>query len=253
MQGQTTCSTTVLESLRIGNIDGQIAILSQAQVMLEGRAAKELSLAKSKVKTAVSRTGTKPKSGAAKKPAVREAKTSKASSVKAAPAKVKPAAAKPVKAAKTVKTVTRAATTSAAKAAKPSAIAKTEKPPVPVKVTTIVPLTPVVKEVAPRQPLTLPKRAADPAESPATAIASPEPSVIKPVPRPVQGTIQGSKHQQRADIPPAAGFTLVVDGHFKNQYDDAKAATSAGTELLGKFPMLRIEIYDAAHKKRTLI
>ena len=54
----------------------------------------------------------------------------------------------------------------------------------------------------------------------------------------------------RADMPPADGFTLLVDGHFKNQYDDLKGAEAAASELKGRFPMLRVEIYDAAKKTR---
>lgn len=56
---------------------------------------------------------------------------------------------------------------------------------------------------------------------------------------------------QRADIAPAEGFTLVVDGHFKTQYDDEPAAKAAAAELLTKYRMLQIEIYDAAKRERT--
>jgi hypothetical protein len=54
----------------------------------------------------------------------------------------------------------------------------------------------------------------------------------------------------RADLPPPDGFTLLVDGHFKNQFGDLKGAKAAATELKSRFPMLRIEIYDAARKER---
>jgi len=56
---------------------------------------------------------------------------------------------------------------------------------------------------------------------------------------------------QRADIAPTSGFSLVVDGHFKTHYDDADAAQKAGAELLGRFPMLQVLIYDAATKTRS--
>ena len=56
---------------------------------------------------------------------------------------------------------------------------------------------------------------------------------------------------QRADVAPADGFTLVVDGHYKAHYDDATAAQEAGAELLGRFPMLQVQIYDAAAKTRS--
>jgi hypothetical protein len=56
---------------------------------------------------------------------------------------------------------------------------------------------------------------------------------------------------QRADVAPADGFTLVVDGHFKTHYDSATAAQEAGAELFGRFPMLQVLIYDAATKTRS--
>lgn len=56
---------------------------------------------------------------------------------------------------------------------------------------------------------------------------------------------------QRADVPPADGFSLVVDGHFKSHYDNEKAAQGAGAELFGRFPMLQALIYDAATKTRS--
>jgi hypothetical protein len=56
---------------------------------------------------------------------------------------------------------------------------------------------------------------------------------------------------QRADVAPADGFSLVVDGHFKTRYDDERAAQEAGAELFGRFPMLQVMIYDAATKTRS--
>src|SRR5215469_13574861 len=51
--------------------------------------------------------------------------------------------------------------------------------------------------------------------------------------------------QQRADIPPVSGYNLLVDGHFKNQFGTLKQAKATATELKRRFPMLRVEIYDA--------
>ncbi|SFJ20186.1 hypothetical protein [Bradyrhizobium sp. cf659] len=56
---------------------------------------------------------------------------------------------------------------------------------------------------------------------------------------------------QRADVAPADGFSLVVDGHFKTRYDSETAARAAGAELLGRFPMLQILVYDAATGVRS--
>jgi hypothetical protein len=54
----------------------------------------------------------------------------------------------------------------------------------------------------------------------------------------------------RADVPPETGFTLQVDGHFKNQFETLAQAKQAATELKSRFPILRIEIYDAENKTR---
>jgi hypothetical protein len=56
---------------------------------------------------------------------------------------------------------------------------------------------------------------------------------------------------QRADVAPVDGFSLVVDGHFKTHYESAVAAQEAGAELLSRFPMLQILIYDASSKTRS--
>jgi hypothetical protein len=57
----------------------------------------------------------------------------------------------------------------------------------------------------------------------------------------------------RADLPPTSGFTMLVDGHFKGQFATLKQAQAAAAELLGRFPMLRLEIYDAAKKVRVAV
>ena len=55
---------------------------------------------------------------------------------------------------------------------------------------------------------------------------------------------------QRADIAPAQGFTLVVDGHMKTTYEDEDLAKKAAADLLSKFPKLHVQIYNAATKTR---
>jgi hypothetical protein len=57
----------------------------------------------------------------------------------------------------------------------------------------------------------------------------------------------------RADRPPTEGFVTVVDGHFKSEFDNLEAAETAGRKLKTAYPMLQIEIYDAANKARTLL
>jgi hypothetical protein len=58
---------------------------------------------------------------------------------------------------------------------------------------------------------------------------------------------------QRADIAPANGYAMVVDGHFKTQFSEEDAANAAASELLANFPMLQIEIYNAKKKSRMLV
>jgi len=58
---------------------------------------------------------------------------------------------------------------------------------------------------------------------------------------------------QCADIAPRDGYALVVDWRFKTQFAEKGAAMKAVTELLGKYPMLQIEIYEASSKSRTLV
>ena len=57
---------------------------------------------------------------------------------------------------------------------------------------------------------------------------------------------------QRADIGPTDGYALVVDGHFKTQFVEEEAAKKVTTELLARYPMLQVEIYDASSKSRAL-
>jgi hypothetical protein len=58
---------------------------------------------------------------------------------------------------------------------------------------------------------------------------------------------------QRAYIAPPDGYALVVDGHFKAQFAEEGAAKKAAVELLAKYPMRQVEIYDASSKSRTLV
>jgi hypothetical protein len=46
---------------------------------------------------------------------------------------------------------------------------------------------------------------------------------------------------------------IIVDKHFKSEFDNVEAAESAGRKLKAAYPMLQIEIYDAVSKTRTLL
>jgi hypothetical protein len=64
---------------------------------------------------------------------------------------------------------------------------------------------------------------------------------------------QQPRNIQRADIAPENGYAMVVDGHFKTQFSEESAAKKAATGLLSRYPMLRVEIYDAKAKIRTRV
>jgi hypothetical protein len=61
------------------------------------------------------------------------------------------------------------------------------------------------------------------------------------------------KKVSRADRPPTEGFVVIVDGHFKSEFATIEAAEVSGRKLKATYPMLQIEIYDAAKKVRTLL
>jgi hypothetical protein len=61
------------------------------------------------------------------------------------------------------------------------------------------------------------------------------------------------KKVMRADRPPTEGFVTVVDGHFKTEFATVDAAEAAGRKLKSAYPMLQIEIYDAANATRKLL
>lgn len=71
----------------------------------------------------------------------------------------------------------------------------------------------------------------------------PMPHVEHPQPRNIQ----------RVDIAPANGYAMVVDGLFKTQFAEEDTAKKEAAQLLAKYPMLKIEIYDASAKSRTLM
>jgi hypothetical protein len=179
-------------------------------------------LAKAKTKTAV-------KAKAAKAPARKAA-------VKSAVAK--PAARKALKPSKPV--VSR---TTVPKKAAPVKLAKA-----PTKIITVAKAAEVARPEA-AGTTTIVKPAAK-ASAPLKLVDPP-----KPVPAPARhrAAPPAAGAQPRADIPPAAGFVLMVDGHFKNQFETLKSAKDAAHELHARFPMLRLEIYDAVKKARLKV
>ena len=61
------------------------------------------------------------------------------------------------------------------------------------------------------------------------------------------------RNVQRADIVPSSGYVLVVDGCMKTEYADAAAAKKVGEELLKRYPMLFVQVFDAKTKTRATL
>ena len=78
--------------------------------------------------------------------------------------------------------------------------------------------------------------------------------MVTPMKKPVLSIDEPEpKKAPRADRPPADGFVVVVDGHFQSEFDTRDAADTSGRGLKSVYPMLQIEIYDAATRVRTLL
>jgi hypothetical protein len=71
--------------------------------------------------------------------------------------------------------------------------------------------------------------------------------------KPVRAIDEPEQKAPRADRPPTEGFVMIVDGHFKSEFGTVEAAEETGRELKAAYPMLQIEIYDAATKVRTML
>lgn len=71
--------------------------------------------------------------------------------------------------------------------------------------------------------------------------------------KPVRSIDEPEQKAPRADRPPTEGFVVIVDGHFKSEFDTAEAAHSSGRRMKSTYPMLQIEIYDSVTKVRTLL
>ena len=164
-------------------------------------------------------------------------------------AKAKAPARKAAKAPRSV-AKTKAATKTAAK--KPSRPAAKTSPAkgTSTKAAAVKATKPVAQPASttPRKPLTLPVAPAPqavqaPAKSAPTTTAPPKSTAPK-------APAAASGKPLRADVPPESGFTILVDGHFKNQFDALADARTAAADLKSRFPILRIEIYDAAKKTR---
>jgi hypothetical protein len=55
----------------------------------------------------------------------------------------------------------------------------------------------------------------------------------------------------RANALPTDGYVLSIDGKLKARYETSKEAMIAGAQLKHNFPVIQVEIYDAAERKYT--
>jgi hypothetical protein len=57
----------------------------------------------------------------------------------------------------------------------------------------------------------------------------------------------------RANAIPTDGYVLSIDGKLKAQYKTSKEAMAAGSKLKQSFPVIQVEVFDAAVGLYTLV
>jgi len=55
----------------------------------------------------------------------------------------------------------------------------------------------------------------------------------------------------RADAIPTDGYVLSIDGKLKARYETSEEAMTAGSKLKQSFPVLQVEVFDAANRVYT--
>jgi hypothetical protein len=55
----------------------------------------------------------------------------------------------------------------------------------------------------------------------------------------------------RADAIPTDGYVLSIDGKLKARYETSKEALAAGSQLKQNFPVIQVEIFNAAERTYT--
>ena len=55
----------------------------------------------------------------------------------------------------------------------------------------------------------------------------------------------------RADAIPTDGYVLSIDGKLKARYETAQEAMAAGSKLKENFPVIHVEVYNAAERAYT--
>ena len=52
---------------------------------------------------------------------------------------------------------------------------------------------------------------------------------------------------------PTSGYTLIVDGQAKKEFDTQDRALKVARELKGRFPNLQVKVFDAERKRSETI
>ena len=68
-----------------------------------------------------------------------------------------------------------------------------------------------------------------------------------------KGAARSADKALRANVYPNEGFSMVVDGKFKQHFASLDDAQKAAIRLKIKFPMLQVAVRDAITAERTLI
>jgi hypothetical protein len=79
-------------------------------------------------------------------------------------------------------------------------------------------------------------------------------SVFTTKPKPLSDDVSSTRPKNpSANILPADGYVLEVDGKFKSEFESSAAAMKAGLELKKKYPQIQVKVYDAKERTRTLV
>ena len=55
----------------------------------------------------------------------------------------------------------------------------------------------------------------------------------------------------RANAIPTDGYVLSIDGKLKTRYETSEEAMTAGAKLKQSFPVIQVEVFDAAERVYT--
>ena len=73
-----------------------------------------------------------------------------------------------------------------------------------------------------------------------------------PVEQPASSDTRRPKNASASTIP-SEGYVLEIDGKLKSEFETSEAAMKSALELKKKYPQIRINVYDATERARTLV